>query len=68
MDIEDIDPFMRTHLIDAFAGLDEENGQVKSLDTYNDFYDNNDDDSPYQYHHYSSTSPSLQAPIIVLIA
>ena len=39
-DVEDIDPFACTHLMFGFAGLDEDSFEIKSLDPYNDLYDN----------------------------
>lgn len=39
-DVEDIDPFLCTHILYAFAGLQESTGTIVSLDPYNDLYDN----------------------------
>ncbi len=39
-DVENIDPFLCTHLIFTFAGLDERTNRIVSLDPYNDLYDN----------------------------
>jgi len=39
-DVEDIDPYICTHHIYTFAGLDEATSTMKSLDPYNDLYDN----------------------------
>lgn len=39
-DVEDIDPFLCTHLIYTFAGLDPHTHRIKSLDPWNDLYDN----------------------------
>ena len=39
-DVEDIDPFLCTHLVFGFAGLDQNNFTLISLDPYNDLYDN----------------------------
>lgn len=38
-DVEDIDPFLCTHLIFGFAGLDGNSHTIKSLDPYNDLYE-----------------------------
>ena len=35
-DVEDIDPFLCTHLVFAFAGLDPSTNEIKVLDTYNE--------------------------------
>ena len=39
-DVEDINPFICTHLIFTFAGLDPIDNVIVSLDPYNDIYDN----------------------------
>lgn len=39
-DVEDIDPFLCTHVLYAFAGLQESTGTIISLDPWNDLYDN----------------------------
>nr|AQZ26771.1 chitinase 3 [Tigriopus japonicus] len=39
-DVEDIDPFMCTHVVFGFAGLHPSEYTIMSLDPYNDFYDN----------------------------
>ncbi|MPC71521.1 putative chitinase 2 [Portunus trituberculatus] len=39
-DVEDIDPFLCTHALYAFAGLQASTGTIVSLDPYNDLYDN----------------------------
>jgi len=39
-DVENIDPFVCTHVIYAFAGLNAATYEIMSLDTYNDLYDN----------------------------
>ena len=39
-DVEDIDPFLCTHLVYGFAGLNPVNLTIESLDPYNDLYDN----------------------------
>ncbi|KAG8229434.1 hypothetical protein J437_LFUL000956 [Ladona fulva] len=39
-DVEDIDPFICTHIIYAFAGLSDSKGVMVSLDPWNDLYDN----------------------------
>lgn len=39
-DVEDIDPYICTHLIYGFAGLQSYSNQIESLDPYNDLYDN----------------------------
>jgi len=39
-DVEDIDPFLCTHLQFGFAGIDPVNYTIKSLDPWNDLYDN----------------------------
>ena len=39
-DVEDIDPFLCTHLVYGFAGLSTVNLTIESLDPYNDLYDN----------------------------
>ncbi len=39
-DVENIDPFACTHLVYGFAGLDENNYTIKSLDPYNDLEEN----------------------------
>ena len=39
-DVEDIDPFVCTHLVYGFAGLNHENLTIESTDPYNDLYDN----------------------------
>lgn len=38
--MEDIDPFMCTHVVFGFAGLHPSEYTIMSLDPYNDFYDN----------------------------
>jgi len=38
-DVEDIDPFVCTHIIYGFAGLGPDN-TIVSLDSWNDLYDN----------------------------
>ena len=38
-DVEDIDPFLCTHLVFGFAGLDQNTHTIKSLDPYNDLYE-----------------------------
>lgn len=37
-DVEDIDPFLCSHLVFGFAGLDEKSFKIKSLDPFNDLY------------------------------
>lgn len=39
-DVEAIDPFVCTHVIYAFAGLNPSTYEIESLDPYNDLYDN----------------------------
>ncbi|XP_037072206.1 chitotriosidase-1-like [Pollicipes pollicipes] len=39
-DVEDIDPLLCTHAIYTFAGLDAATHTIKSLDPWNDLYDN----------------------------
>ncbi|KAF0292013.1 putative chitinase 2 [Amphibalanus amphitrite] len=39
-DIEDFNPYLCTHGIYGFAGLDPNTNQIKSLDPWNDLYDN----------------------------
>ena len=39
-DVEHIDPFLCTHLIFGFAGLNAQNFTIQSLDPFNDLYDN----------------------------
>ena len=39
-DVEDIDPFLCTHVLYTFAGLQSSTGTIVSLDPYNDLYDN----------------------------
>ncbi|KAF0314014.1 Acidic mammalian chitinase [Amphibalanus amphitrite] len=39
-DVEDFDPMLCTHGIYGFAGLDEATHKIKSLDPWNDLYDN----------------------------
>lgn len=39
-DVENIDPWLCTHLMYAFAGLNPSTYEIESLDTYNDLYDN----------------------------
>jgi chitinase len=40
-DVEDIDPYMCTHVIYSFAGLNAGSSVMESLDPFNDLYDNN---------------------------
>ena len=42
-DVEDIDPFLCTHLVFGFAGLDSSTNKIKVLDTYNEL----DPGAPY---------------------
>ena len=39
-DVEDIDPFLCTHLVFGFAGLDPELYTIKALDPYNELEEN----------------------------
>jgi hypothetical protein len=39
-DVEDIDPFVCTHLIFGFAGLKEYDNSIYALDPYNELYEN----------------------------
>ena len=39
-DVEDIDPFMCTHIMFGFAGLDPKTYTIRVLDPYNELYDN----------------------------
>ncbi|GAB6027330.1 Chitinase 2 [Chamberlinius hualienensis] len=39
-DVEDIDPYICTHVIYAFAGLNPSTDEIQSLDPFNDLYDN----------------------------
>jgi chitinase len=39
-DVENIDPFICTHLMFGFAGLDPNTDKIKVLDPYNELYDN----------------------------
>ena len=39
-DVEDIDPFLCTHLVFGFAGLDKNTYTIKVLDEYNELDDN----------------------------
>lgn len=39
-DVESIDPFICTHMIYTFAGLNNETFKIQPLDEYNDLYDN----------------------------
>ena len=39
-DIEDFNPYLCTHGIYGFAGLDSSTNMIKSLDPWNDLYDN----------------------------
>ena len=39
-DVEDIDPFVCTHMMYGFAGLNNETLTIQPLDEYNDLYDN----------------------------
>ena len=39
-DVEDIDPFLCTHLVFGFAGLDPEQYTIKALDPYNELEEN----------------------------
>ena len=39
-DVEDINPFLCSHLVFGFAGLNPNNFTIESLDPYNDLYDN----------------------------
>ena len=39
-DVENIDPFLCTHLVYGFAGLDKSEYTITSLDEYNDLEDN----------------------------
>ena len=38
--MESIDPFICTHMIYGFAGLNNETFKIQPLDEYNDLYDN----------------------------
>lgn len=49
--VENIDPNLCTHLIYAFAGLDETTNQIRSLDPYNDLEENYGKGNYYYYHH-----------------
>ena len=39
-DVEDIDPFLCTHLVFGFAGLDPESYTIRALDPYNELEEN----------------------------
>ena len=39
-DVEDIDPFLCTHLVFGFAGLDARNYTIRALDPYNELEEN----------------------------
>ena len=39
-DVENIDPFLCTHLVFGFAGLDAQNFTIQSLDPFNDLEEN----------------------------
>lgn len=39
LDVENLDPFLCTHLIFAFAGLEASSNTIKVLDPYNELYD-----------------------------
>ena len=39
-DVEDIDPFLCTHLVFGFAGLDPDSYTIRALDPYNELEDN----------------------------
>ena len=39
-DVEDIDPFLCTHLVFGFAGLDPDSYTIQALDPYNELEDN----------------------------
>ena len=39
-DVEDIDPFLCTHLVFGFAGLDPDTYTIRALDPYNELEDN----------------------------
>ena len=39
-DVEDIDPFLCTHLVFGFAGLDPESYTIRALDPYNELDEN----------------------------
>ena len=38
--MEDIDPFLCTHVVFGFAGLNENTNEIMSLNEYNDFFEN----------------------------
>ena len=39
-DVEDIDPFLCTHLVFGFAGLDPDSYTIRALDPYNELEEN----------------------------
>lgn len=39
-DVDDIDPFLCTHVVYAFTGLDPKTNKIKPLDPYNDLEEN----------------------------
>ena len=61
-DVEDIDPFLCTHLVFGFAGLDQNNFTLISLDPYNDLYDNWGKGAYQRFTDLKTINPQLKVP------
>jgi len=63
-DVENIDPFICTHIVYGFAGLGSDN-MIKPLDPYNDLYDNWGKGAFLRFTGLKKKNPELKALIAI---
>lgn len=63
--VENIDPNLCTHLIYAFAGLDETTNQIRSLDPYNDLEENYGKGAYKRFNALKNRNPNLKSLIAI---
>jgi len=64
-DVENIDPYLCTHVIYSFAGLDPDTNEIYSLDPYNDLYDDGGDGAYIRFTNLANVNPDLKCLLSV---
>ena len=63
-DVENIDPFLCTHIIYGFTGLGTDN-KIKCLDPWNDLYDGGGKGALYRFTGLKRQNPALKALVAI---
>lgn len=63
-DVENIDPFLCTHIIFGFTGLAEDN-TIMSIDPWNDLYDGGGKGAFYRFVGLKNRNPALKALVAI---